>query len=111
MNQFRAVLSSFTKLKLLEDLGNLGRTEIRSEEHTSELQSRPHLVCRLLLEKKKFHGENRAVKELVDEATRFQDAGASLLDFRHSCHVPGAAIKCVVSIPVCVGLGGRPLFE
>src|SRR3989442_9547895 len=30
----------------------LGR-RIRSEEHTSELQSRPHLVCRLLLEKKK----------------------------------------------------------
>src|SRR3989442_477469 len=27
--------------------------EGRSEEHTSELQSRPHLVCRLLLEKKK----------------------------------------------------------
>src|SRR5690554_7604723 len=26
--------------------------EKRSEEHTSELQSRPHLVCRLLLEKK-----------------------------------------------------------
>src|SRR5690554_1055883 len=30
-------------------LGN----RVRSEEHTSELQSRPHLVCRLLLEKKK----------------------------------------------------------
>src|SRR5690554_7789820 len=28
-------------------------TTERSEEHTSELQSRPHLVCRLLLEKKK----------------------------------------------------------
>src|SRR5439155_25554930 len=28
----------------------------RSEEHTSELQSRGHLVCRLLLEKKKKHG-------------------------------------------------------
>src|SRR3989442_5305691 len=28
---------------------------LRSEEHTSELQSRPHLVCRLLLEKKKTH--------------------------------------------------------
>src|SRR5690554_7096335 len=27
--------------------------DARSEEHTSELQSRPHLVCRLLLEKKK----------------------------------------------------------
>src|SRR5439155_22335310 len=30
------------------------RAEIRSEEHTSELQSRGHLVCRLLLEKKKI---------------------------------------------------------
>src|SRR5690554_7767368 len=30
-----------------------GTRSIRSEEHTSELQSRPHLVCRLLLEKKK----------------------------------------------------------
>src|SRR3989442_10343120 len=30
----------------------LGKVQ-RSEEHTSELQSRPHLVCRLLLEKKK----------------------------------------------------------
>src|SRR5690554_7145012 len=29
------------------------KTSGRSEEHTSELQSRPHLVCRLLLEKKK----------------------------------------------------------
>src|SRR5207253_6791597 len=28
---------------------------VRSEEHTSELQSRGHLVCRLLLEKKKRH--------------------------------------------------------
>src|SRR5690625_5995480 len=28
--------------------------EVRSEEHTSELQSRGHLVCRLLLEKKKY---------------------------------------------------------
>src|SRR5690554_7563884 len=34
----------------------------RSEEHTSELQSRPHLVCRLLLEKKK--------QQYVDEAVR-----------------------------------------
>src|SRR5690554_8164332 len=35
---------------LLEGLPGVTR---RSEEHTSELQSRPHLVCRLLLEKKK----------------------------------------------------------
>src|SRR5690554_6962008 len=31
----------------------------RSEEHTSELQSRPHLVCRLLLEKKKKKKKNK----------------------------------------------------
>src|SRR5690554_5871377 len=30
---------------------------LRSEEHTSELQSRPHLVCRLLLEKKASSSE------------------------------------------------------
>src|SRR5690554_3911729 len=30
----------------------------RSEEHTSELQSRPHLVCRLLLEKKKTKSQS-----------------------------------------------------
>src|SRR2546422_3032586 len=33
----------------------------RSEEHTSELQSRLHLVCRLLLEKKKKKKKKRAV--------------------------------------------------
>src|SRR5690606_39534911 len=33
----------------------LGSKEDRSEEHTSELQSRENLVCRLLLEKKKKH--------------------------------------------------------
>src|SRR2546422_2558790 len=32
----------------------------RSEEHTSELQSRLHLVCRLLLEKKKQHSSKAA---------------------------------------------------
>src|SRR2546422_4583486 len=35
----------------------------RSEEHTSELQSRLHLVCRLLLEKKKQQNRN-AIKNL-----------------------------------------------
>src|SRR5436305_9129547 len=34
------------------------QTPLRSEEHTSELQSRPHLVCRLLLEKKKYKNYN-----------------------------------------------------
>src|SRR3989442_8844882 len=35
----------------------------RSEEHTSELQSRPHLVCRLLLEKKKNKQEEKLKEE------------------------------------------------
>src|SRR2546422_6205482 len=37
------------------DLRVTKRFQMRSEEHTSELQSRLHLVCRLLLEKKKKH--------------------------------------------------------
>src|SRR3989442_11779567 len=42
--------------------GRQGRRPLRrrSEEHTSELQSRPHLVCRLLLEKKKKYHYVRA---------------------------------------------------
>src|SRR5947209_15230532 len=35
-----------------------GRHAVRSEEHTSELQSRQYLVCRLLLEKKKKQVES-----------------------------------------------------
>src|SRR5687768_18224787 len=41
----------------------------RSEEHTSELQSRLHLVCRLLLEKKKKKNkifDNTNAKQLID---------------------------------------------
>src|SRR5690554_2103188 len=40
---------------------HIGRYQIdtRSEEHTSELQSRPHLVCRLLLEKKKTNEKKK----------------------------------------------------
>src|SRR5690554_698174 len=41
-------------LELRKNTGD-ERRRTRSEEHTSELQSRPHLVCRLLLEKKKKH--------------------------------------------------------
>src|SRR3989442_2989103 len=38
----------------------------RSEEHTSELQSRPHLVCRLLLEKKTTCTQWTVTQRLVD---------------------------------------------
>src|SRR3989442_11025290 len=43
----------------------------RSEEHTSELQSRPHLVCRLLLEKKKKTARAKSLdKKLPASGTR-----------------------------------------
>src|SRR5690625_7003944 len=40
------------EVRLMEPPGTTGPIILRSEEHTSELQSRGHLVCRLLLEKK-----------------------------------------------------------
>src|SRR5258708_9607003 len=50
-----------TPLAVTQCCGNCFRrrpkcAEVRSEEHTSELQSPDHLVCRLLLEKKKKAG-------------------------------------------------------
>src|SRR5437870_8246668 len=43
-----------TQRELIESAADAAaRKRLRSEEHTSELQSRGHLVCRLLLEKKK----------------------------------------------------------
>src|SRR5215813_12798002 len=54
---------------LYKDHGHLSQSNLviiaRSEEHTSELQSRPHLVCRLLLEKKKKKKKNiKIVKKI-----------------------------------------------
>ena len=43
-------------------VGAFTKTAIRSEEHTSELQSRLHLVCRLLLEKKKEKQKKKKIK-------------------------------------------------
>src|SRR5258707_8563466 len=45
---------SVATLEAIEDFACL--FDLRSEEHTSELQSRQYLVCRLLLEKKKIAG-------------------------------------------------------
>src|SRR2546429_5269193 len=45
---------SHTAKLLLASKTHEGKLDFRSEEHTSELQSRLHLVCRLLLEKKKI---------------------------------------------------------
>src|SRR3712207_7760009 len=45
------------ELHLAVDPPQVLQVAVRSEEHTSELQSRQYLVCRLLLEKKKQRGE------------------------------------------------------
>src|SRR3989442_4911306 len=47
----------------------------RSEEHTSELQSRPHLVCRLLLEKKKYNDVPRtaSTSHMAAEIIRYSN--------------------------------------
>src|SRR3989442_15016701 len=52
-DQRRSVASAAVQLRQHLRQGRFGFHAVRSEEHTSELQSRPHLVCRLLLEKKK----------------------------------------------------------
>src|SRR2546422_2133196 len=49
--------------------GVLGCDGPRSEEHTSELQSRLHLVCRLLLEKKK----KKNLRKLLEACRRLED--------------------------------------
>lgn len=58
-----------------------------------------------------FHGENVPVDQLVDRARRLEEAGASLLDFRHSGPVAGPAVVRAVSIPVIGGLGGGPWLD
>src|SRR5689334_23485226 len=46
----------------------------RSEEHTSELQSQFHLVCRLLLEKKNGRGSESGVEPCLTRASRTREA-------------------------------------
>src|SRR5256886_12027280 len=59
---------------------------IRSEEHTSELQSQSNLVCRLLLEKKKKNRNNRLLSHQLQHATvsRRQSVAAHPSDRRSS---------------------------
>src|SRR6266498_916261 len=53
----------------------------RSEEHTSELQSRPHLVCRLLLEKKKKKTYVHLLNTKLDKKTTNSNSSMSFLLF------------------------------
>src|SRR6266849_6253005 len=58
-----------------------------------------------------FHGGEIATEKLVEQAKRLEDAGASLLDFRHSGPVAGEAVVRAVRIPVIGGLGGGPWLD
>ena len=56
-------------------------------------------------------GASRTEDELVAEAKRLEDAGAALLDFRHSGPEAGPKVVAAVSIPVLGGLGGGPWLD
>lgn len=58
-----------------------------------------------------FHGEKLTAEKLAEEAKRLEEAGASLLDFRHSGPVAGPVVVSAVSIPVIGGLGGGPWLD
>src|SRR2546422_3494631 len=76
---FRSCAAGVVPFKLFRLAGGRGRfatvkwlSVARSEEHTSELQSRLHLVCRLLLEKKKKKNQN-AIIAVYQELTIITD--------------------------------------
>jgi 3-methyl-2-oxobutanoate hydroxymethyltransferase len=58
-----------------------------------------------------FHGENLPTEKLVEMAKLREDAGAVLLNFRHSGPVAGPEVVRAVSIPVIGGLGGGPWLD
>src|SRR5437899_3720184 len=68
---FRSVRAAATEKMVVrsdsskKSLPQSKRTSRRSEEHTSELQSLRHLVCRLLLEKKKKIQDERHEKNVI----------------------------------------------
>src|SRR3712207_8862769 len=66
--------------------GSSGPGTVRSEEHTSELQSRQYLVCRLLLEKKKKNQTIMIVKNLdyADTCIIFDPETITALQLQHS---------------------------
>src|SRR3954467_1530348 len=78
-------------LSLHDALG--GRRIIRSEEHTSELQSHDNLVCRLLLEKKMAE----VMAELLDRFEHSKSAvGVTIARFAHRTPGVGVTIPGVV---------------
>src|SRR5437899_6129814 len=66
----RFPVTATSPLICAESRNNCGISSRRSEEHTSELQSLRHLVCRLLLEKKK---KNKKQKTILNKQYRSKE--------------------------------------
>src|SRR2546428_1969361 len=79
-----AVVSNSSNYRMEPDVPLL-IPEVRSEEHTSELQSRSDLVCRLLLEKKKVYEglDVLILRDLIVRSTCDGTSEAFSLCFRH----------------------------
>jgi 3-methyl-2-oxobutanoate hydroxymethyltransferase len=58
-----------------------------------------------------MHGDKLNPHQLVAEAKRLEAAGATMIDFRHSGPVAGAAVAKAVAVPVIGGLGGGPWLD
>src|SRR5438876_5119194 len=67
-SRLRRANHQISTLALLDVYGRVARVIVRSEEHTSELQSPVHLVCRLLLEKKKNTKQHRRTPSHTDNS-------------------------------------------
>src|SRR2546422_7431362 len=82
---FRSRIHLITAIALVMLVGGVALAQSsgqnRSEEHTSELQSRLHLVCRLLLEKKK-EGERAVPSEPALHGEMCLAAGAAVVSYR-----------------------------
>src|SRR3712207_7898319 len=68
----------------LHEFDELDLAGIRSEEHTSELQSRQYLVCRLLLEKKKNKTNSTTTMNFNRRSYTYKHAASSYTHMRSS---------------------------
>src|SRR5262245_64158785 len=83
----------------LDDSGSAGNKRARSEEHTSELQSLRHLVCRLVFEKKNLNMTVPQVGQRPLMALRpffMHSSPASAISFfaLHCTRCPSAILRC-----------------
>src|ERR1039458_8533852 len=79
-----------------DSLGRVRWTRARSEEHTSELQSLRHLVCRLLLEKK-----NKITHHAKEKCTRLHADSPRSEDMPYARSPIGLKFPFSITVPMC----------